>query len=187
MKNDKKLLLIVTGGIASYKALDFLSLCSKKNIEVDIILTETAKKFVTELSFNSLNSKNIYDNLFDNKIKNSIDHIELSRKNNLILIYPATANFISKIKEGRADDLASATILASNIPIFVAPAMNCEMLENKATKENLEILEKRNIKILNSEFGKLACGEIGEGKLQSPENTLKRIEEFFFILREVKW
>ncbi len=183
----KSLLLIVTGGIANYKSLEIISLCKNNNIDVDVVLTESAKKFITPLTFNSLNNVPIYDDLFDNKLEGKIDHIELSRKNDLVLIYPATASFIAKISGGIADDLATATIIACNKPIFLAAAMNVEMWHNKITQENIEKLEKNsNIEIIYPESGKMACAEEGEGRIKNEQEVFKQLKNFFLYKNKLQ-
>ena len=134
-----------------------------KQFAIDIILTESAKNFISKEECFKLGANLVFDDLFDSELEDKIGHIELSRRSDLILIYPATANIIAKIAGGIADDLATTSILAANKKIMLAPAMNVEMWHNKATAENIKILEKNNIEIIGPEKGQLACGEFGEG------------------------
>ena len=143
MKNfkDKKILLIICGGIAAYKSLETIRILKKNECEIKTILTKNAKEFVTPLSVSSLSKGKVYDDLFSVENENEMDHIALSRWADLILVEPATANTISKLAKGSSDDLASTVILASNKPIFLVPAMNVRMWEHPSTKENLNILK----------------------------------------------
>ena len=134
---DKKILLIICGGIAAYKSLELIRLFKKKGIYVKTILTKSATKFVTPLSITSLSQEKVYSDLFNHENESEMDHISLSRWADMILIAPATANTISKLSYGMSDDLASTVVLASDKTIFLAPAMNVRMWEHPANKENL--------------------------------------------------
>jgi len=177
--NSKKILLIICGGIAAYKSLELIRLLKKKGAEVKTVLTKNATKFVTPLSIASLSQEKVYTNLFDHDNEAEMDHISLSRWSDLILIAPATANTISKISSGTADDLASTVILASNKEIFLAPAMNVRMWEHPSNKENLNKIKNIGYKIIGPEIGDMACGEYGEGKMTEPEKIINYIEEHF--------
>lgn len=176
---QKNILLIVTGGIASYKSLDLIRLLKKANYSVECVLTKSVKEFISEITFSSLLGKKVYSDLFVLDKKNKMNHIELTEKKDLVLVVPATANFIGKISNGIADDLASNLILTVKSPIFIAPAMNTGMLENKAVKYNLKKLKERNIKILEPSNGKLACGQVGKGKLMTVEKIFKEVSKLF--------
>jgi len=176
---NKKILLIICGGIAAYKSLELIRLLKKKSAEVKTVLTKNATKFVTPLSIASLSQEKVYTNLFDHDNEAEMDHISLSRWSDLILIAPATANTISKISSGTADDLASTVILASNKEIFLAPAMNVRMWEHPSNKENLNKIKNIGYKIIGPEIGDMACGEYGEGKMTEPEKIINYIEEHF--------
>ena len=180
MKNlkDKKILLIICGGIAAYKSLETIRIFKKNGCEIKTILTKRAKEFVTPLSIVSLSNGKVYDDLFSIENESEMDHIELSRWADLILVVPATANTISKLAKGSSEDLASTVILASNKPIFLVPAMNVRMWEHPSTKENLEILKNYSYKIIGPEVGEMACGEYGEGKMTEPEDIVKRIDNY---------
>ncbi len=181
MKNlkEKKILLIICGGIAAYKSLELIRLLRKSGSYVKTILTENAKKFVTPLSIVSLSQEKVYTNLFDYKNESEMDHISLSRWSDLILIAPATANTISKLANGNADDLASTVILASNKKIFIAPAMNVRMWEHKSNKKNINKLKEFGYKLIGPEVGDMACGEYGEGKMTEPLNIMKYLDDNF--------
>ena len=140
MKN-KKILIIIGGGIAAYKSLDLIRLLKKSNNDIKTILTKSGKEFVTSLSVTTLTKNKTFEDIFDKNSEAEIDHISLSRWADLILVLPATANFMSKLSRGNADDLASTVILASNKDIFLAPAMNVRMWIHKATQKNLKTLE----------------------------------------------
>ena len=165
MEKTKKILLIITGGIAAYKILDLIRNFVSQNIEVKTILTKTAEEFVTPLSISSLSKNKVYRNQFDINEEAEMDHIALSRWADLILIAPATANIIENIANGSANDFINTIILASNKKIFLAPAMNVKMWENEATQINITKLESRNFILVGPSIGQLACGEYGEGRM----------------------
>ena len=181
MKNllDKKVLLIICGGIAAYKSLEIIRSLKKKNFKVKTILTKSAKNFVTPLSITSLSKEKVYEDIFNIENESEMDHISLSRWADLILVCPATANTISKLSSGTADDLASTVMLASNKDIYLAPAMNVRMWEHGSTKENLIKLKNYGYKIIGPEIGEMACGEYGEGKMTEPNEIIKEIDSFF--------
>ena len=148
---DKKILLIICGGIAAYKSLELIRLFKKKGAFVKTILTKSANKFVTPISVISLSQEKVYSDLFDNENEAEMDHIKLSRWSDLILIAPATANTISKLSYGMSDDLASTVVLASDKNIFLAPAMNVRMWEHPSNKENLQKLKSFGYQIIGPE------------------------------------
>ena len=176
---NKKILLIICGGIAAYKSLEIIRLLKKKGALVKTILTKNAHKFVTPLSVTSLSQEKIYSDLFDHNNEAEMDHISLSRWADLILIAPATANTMSKISYGTADDLASTVVLASDKQVFLAPAMNVRMWEHPSNKDNLNKIRNIGYKIIGPEIGDMACGEYGEGKMTEPEKIIKYIEDHF--------
>tara|TARA_Y100001970_G_C14218727_1_gene851262 strand:+ start:259 stop:1485 length:1227 start_codon:yes stop_codon:yes gene_type:complete len=176
---NKKILLIVGGGISAYKSLDLIRLLQRKGSSVKVVLTKSGKKFVTTLSISSLSKNRVFEEIFDRKNNGKIDHISLSRWADMILVIPATANFISKISKGGADDLASTIILASNKDVFLVPAMNVRMWLHKATQKNLNTLIDYGYKFIGPEDGEMACGEYGKGKMSSPRQILSLIEKFF--------
>ncbi len=186
LKKKKRILIIATGGIAVYKTLDLIRLLLRNEFSVDCILTKSVEKFVSLMTFESLLGKKIFSDLFTLENSEKINHIELSQNTDLIIVCPATANFISKMANGIADDLASTVLLAAKSKVFVAPAMNTNMLTNDAIKDNLKTLRKRGIKILTTSFGKLACGAIGNGKLLEVEKIFEHIKSHFLSTNLLK-
>ena len=176
---NKKILLIICGGIAAYKSLELIRLLKKNGSYVKTILTNNAKKFITPLSVVSLSQEKVYSKLFDFKDESEMDHISLSRWSDAILIAPATANTISKLSNGIADDLASTVVLASNKKIFLAPAMNVRMWEHDSNKKNISKLIDFGYRIIGPEIGDMACGEYGHGKMSEPSETIKYLNEYF--------
>ena len=176
---EKKVLLIICGGISAYKSLELIRSLKKKGAKVKTILTKSAKKFVTPLSITSLSQEKVYEDLFNVQNEAEMDHISLSRWSDVVLVAPATANTISKLSNGLSNDLASTVILASDKDIFLTPAMNVRMWEHPSTKENLNKLKYFGYKIIGPEIGEMACGEFGEGKMTEPNNIIKQIENYF--------
>ena len=175
----KKVLLIVGGGISAYKALDLIRLFVKNNIEVKTILTKSGKKFVTSLSITSLSNNKVFEDIFDVNNEKEIDHISLSRWADIILILPTTANMMTKLSSGKAEDLATTVILASNKDVVLVPAMNVRMWLHKATQNNLKTLLDYGYKFIGPISGEMACGEYGEGKMSSPRQIFSYIKEYF--------
>lgn len=172
----KNVLMIVTGSISCYKALDVISSLKKEDVNVKVILTEGAKKFVTPLLFESICGHEVPSNTFDEIVKGKIQHIDLANEADVIAIVPATANIIGKIAHGIADDLATSTAMASTCPLIIAPAMNTNMYNNKIVQNNLTILkDDLNAIVIEPASGKLACGAIGKGKLQNVKIITKKI------------
>ena len=176
---EKKILLIVCGGISAYKSLEIIRSLKKKGAKVKTILTKSAKEFVTPLSVASLSQEKVYEDLFSIDNEAEMDHISLSRWSDVILVAPATANTISKLVTGSSDDLASTVMLASDKDIFLAPAMNVRMWEHPSTKENLNKLKSFRYKIIGPEVGDMACGEFGAGKMTEPNEIVKQIQNYF--------
>jgi len=181
---QRKLLLIICGGISAYKSLELIRLLKKQGTEVKTILTKSAKEFVTPLSVATLSQEKVYDDLFNAENEAEMDHISLSRWADVILVAPATANTISKLSTGSSDDLASTVILASNKDIFLTPAMNVRMWEHPSTKQNLNKLKSYGYKIIGPEVGDMACGEFGEGKMTEPKDIFQTIEAYFCELKK---
>jgi phosphopantothenoylcysteine decarboxylase/phosphopantothenate--cysteine ligase len=177
--NGKRILLIISGGIAAYKSLELIRLIKKSGGHVRCILTKGGEQFVTPLSVAALSEEQVYTDLFSLKDETEMGHIRLSRECDLIVVAPASANMIARIANGLADDLASTTILASDKPVMIAPAMNPQMWENAATKANIETIRGRDIHILGPAAGEMACGEIGYGRLIEPDLIHKAISDFF--------
>ena len=176
---NKKILLIIGGGISAYKSLDLIRLLIRKKANLKVVLTKNGKKFVTPLSISSLLKNKVFEDIFDNKSNGKIDHIALSRWADLMLVLPTTANFISKLSRGSADDLASSIILASNKETFLVPAMNVRMWEHKATQKNLKLLIEYGYKFIGPIEGSMACGEFGKGKMSSPRQILSFLKKYF--------
>ena len=179
MNSKKKNVLIINGGIASYKSLDLMRLLMKNNFEIECILTKSVSKFINPITFSALLNKPVHSELFSLEENSKMSHINLIQKIDLVIVIPATANFIGKMANGIADDLASTTILANRSPVFLAPAMNTGMWENAAVKYNIKKLSKRGVRILNPNFGKLACGQLGSGKLIEIESIFNSVKSFF--------
>ena len=176
----KRILLIVTGGVASYKALELLRLLVKDNFDLECVLTDNTKKFIHTLMFESLLGKKVFTELFSLNETSEMNHIQLANNFDLILVVPATANFIGKISNGLADDLASTILMATKTPTFFAPGMNVNMWENPVVKKNLQKLKDIGYRIINPLHGKLACGQIGVGKLVEINEIHKIVRKFFY-------
>ena len=181
--SNKKVLLIICGGIAAYKSLEIIRLLKKSNVIIKTILTKSGAEFVTPLSITSLSQSKVYQGLFNIENEAEMDHISLSRWADLILIAPATANTISKLANGNSDDLASTVALASNKKIFIAPAMNVRMWEHQSTKQNITKLKTYNYELIGPEVGDMACGEYGEGKMSEPKEIISKLKIYFKDLK----
>ena len=176
----KKILLIITGGIASYRALDLIREIKRSGDDVTCVMTKSACEFVQPISFATLSKNKVYTELFDLNNESEIGHINLSREADLIVIVPATANTLYKIANGVADDLASTIMLASNKPTLIAPSMNVKMWENQNTVANILKLKEQGIKFVGPNKGEMACGEVGYGKMASVDEIKKEID---FLLK----
>ncbi len=183
---NKKILLIICGGISAYKSLEIIRLLKKNGACVKTILTKNAKEFVTPLSVSSLSQEKVYDDIFSVENEAEMDHISLSRWADAVLVAPITANTISKVASGNAEDLASTVLLASNKQIFLAPAMNVRMWEHPSTKENILKLKSFGYKIIGPEIGDMACGEYGEGKMTEPSGIANILKNYFSNLDKNK-
>ena len=183
---NKKILLIICGGISAYKSLELIRLFKKNGACVKTILTKNAKEFVTPLSVSSLSQEKVYDDIFSAENEAEMDHISLSRWADAVLVAPITANTISKVASGNAEDLASTVLLASNKQIFLAPAMNVRMWEHPSTKENILKLKSFGYKIIGPEIGDMACGEYGEGKMTEPNGIVNTLKNYFSNLDKNK-
>lgn len=175
----KKILLIITGSIACYKSIELIRLLKKKSFEVNCVLTNGAKEFITPLLVSAISGTKTFDQLFSVDDEISMGHINLSRQHDLIVIAPASADFIAKIANGYGDDLASATILASDKKTIFAPAMNEKMWLNDITQKNIAKILQNNFLMIEPEKDVLACGEEGFGKMAAPEKIIEKIENFF--------
>ena len=183
---DKKILFIICGGIAAYKSLELIRLFRKNKATIRTILTKSAKKFVTALSVASLSQGKVYEDLFSIENELEMDHIALSRWADVIIVAPVTANTISKLASGNAEDLASTVILASNKQVYLAPAMNVRMWEHQSTKNNLKNLTSYGYKVIGPITGDMACGEYGEGKMSEPIEIFNEIQNFLETRNENK-
>ena len=183
---NKKILLIICGGISAYKSLELIRLFKKNGARVKTILTKNAKEFVTPLSVSSLSQEKVYDDIFSAENEAEMDHISLSRWADAVLVAPITANTISKVASGNAEDLASTVLLASNKQIFLAPAMNVRMWEHPSTKENILKLKSFGYEIIGPEIGDMACGEYGEGKMTEPNEIVNTLKNYFSNLDKNK-
>ncbi len=166
---EKRVLLIVGGGVAAYKALELVRLLRKANIAVRPILTASGAKFITPLSLAALAEDKVYTELFDLTAEAEMGHIQLSRSADLVVVAPATANLMARAAHGIADDLATTTLLATDKPVLMAPAMNVRMWEHPATQRNLKTLKGDGVRIVGPDEGAMACGEFGAGRLAEPQ------------------
>ena len=175
----KKILLIITGGIAAVKAPELIRRLTKHGFKVIPVLTKAAEKFVTPLSIAALARSKVYSDLFDLKDEVEMGHIELSRSADLILVAPATANIIAKMVSGISDDLASTILLATDTPVMVAPSMNVRMWDHPATQRNLALLDNDTVKLIGPNKGEMACGEYGLGRMAEVSEIVGSVEQFF--------
>ena len=175
----KNILVGVTGGIAAYKVVEVVSRLKKLGAEIRVIMTRAATEFVAPRTFQEITKNPVAVEMFTDKINFNVEHIALANFADVVLIAPATANFLAKAAHGIADDLLTTTVLATPAPLLVAPSMNTNMLENPATQQNIKILENRGVKIIDAETGLLACGTSGKGRLAEPENICAEIVKFF--------
>ena len=172
---NKKVLFIIGGGISAYKSLEIIRLLQKKSIEVVPVLTKSASEFVTSLSVAALSKKKVHQSLFDLHGESEIGHIQLSRAADIVLVAPATANLMSKMANGHADDLASTLLLATDKKVLIAPAMNIRMWQNPATKRNLQKLQSDGHFFVGPNSGDMACGEFGPGRMAEPEEIVSEL------------
>ena len=177
---NRNILIVIGGGISAYKSLDLIRFLKKDGYDIKTVLTRSGKQFVTPLSLVSLSGGKVYENLFDKENEAEIDHIALSRWADLIIVVPTTANIISKLSHGKAEDLASTILLASNKDIILVPAMNVRMWTHKATQENCKKLITYGYKFLGPTDGQMACGEFGKGKMLSPKKIYAEIKDYFY-------
>ncbi len=176
---NRKVLIIIGGGISAYKSLDLIRLLKKNGAEVKTVLTRSGKEFVTPLSVTALTKNKTFEDIFDSNTESEIDHIALSRWSDIIIVLPTTANFMTKLSIGKAEDLATTVLLASNKDILLVPAMNVRMWLHKATQNNLKILKDYGYQFIGPEKGEMACGEYGDGKMSSPRQILSYLKNYF--------
>jgi phosphopantothenoylcysteine decarboxylase / phosphopantothenate---cysteine ligase len=173
--SQKSILLIVTGGIAAYKALELVRLLKRQGVSVRAVMTKSATEFVTPLSMGVMTEDQVYGDMFDLKEEREIGHIQLSRQADLIVICPATANILAKMAAGISDDLATTILLATDKPVLAVPAMNVRMWNHPATQRNLKQLRADGVIIMDPDEGSMACGEFGPGRLPEPPAVAERI------------
>lgn len=179
MQKNKSIVLGITGGIAAYKTAELVRLLVKANIDVQVVMTEAACQFITPVTMQALSGKPVFKDMWDASIPNGMPHIELSRNADAILIAPASADFMAKLVQGRADDLLSTLCLARDCPLLIAPAMNKQMWENPATERNVTQLTADGISIFGPASGEQACGEIGLGRMLEAEELLHLVLAYF--------
>lgn len=177
MLTNKKIVLGVTGGIAAYKAIALTSKLSQAGALVQVILTKGAQQFVSPLSFQAISRQPVYLDTFDELDPKKIQHIDLADWADLFIVAPATANIIGKYANGIADDMLSTTLLATKAPVYIAPAMNVDMYQHPAVQNNLAVLEKRGVRLIDPNEGYLACGYTGKGRLAEPEEIVNYLEK----------
>ncbi|MBC2136814.1 bifunctional phosphopantothenoylcysteine decarboxylase/phosphopantothenate--cysteine ligase CoaBC [Listeria innocua] len=175
----KNILLAVSGGIAVYKAVALTSKLTQAGANVKVMMTEHAQEFVPPLSFQVLSKNDVYTDTFDEKKSSVVAHIDLADWADLVIVAPATANVIGKMANGIADDMVTTTILATEAPVWVAPAMNVHMIQHPAVIRNINRLYADGVRFIEPEEGYLACGYVGRGRLEEPEKIVLRIAEFF--------
>jgi phosphopantothenoylcysteine decarboxylase/phosphopantothenate--cysteine ligase len=175
----KRILLIVSGGIAAYKSLELIRRLRENGAAVRCVLTKAGSRFVTPLSLSALSEDKVYGELFSLTDEAEMGHIQLSRAADLLVVAPATADILARMAAGRADDLASTVLLATDKPVLVAPAMNLRMWEHPATRANMVLLAERGILTVGPNEGEMACGEYGLGRMAEPAEILAAIEAYF--------
>ena len=166
--NGKRILLGVTGGIAAYKAAELVRLLKKNGADVRVVMTDSGAQFVSPVTLQALSGNPVHTSMWDQSIANGMPHIELSRDCDLILVAPATADFIAKLAAGRADDLLSTLCLARDCALMIAPAMNRQMWENPSTQRNIKTLLADGVHLVGPDSGEQACGEVGVGRMSEP-------------------
>ncbi|MBI5165260.1 MAG: bifunctional phosphopantothenoylcysteine decarboxylase/phosphopantothenate--cysteine ligase CoaBC [Magnetospirillum sp.] len=179
MLDGRRILLVISGGIAAYKSLDLIRRLRERGASVRCVLTPGGAQFVTPLSVAALSGEKVYQDLFSLTDEAEMGHIRLSREADLIVVAPASADLMAKMAAGLADDLASTLLLAADIPVLVAPAMNTQMWRHPATQDNLATLERRGVRRIGPAAGDLACGEVGEGRMAEVLDILATIETVF--------
>jgi phosphopantothenoylcysteine decarboxylase/phosphopantothenate--cysteine ligase len=179
MLAGKRLLLVISGGIAAYKSLELIRRLRERGVALSVILTRGGAQFVTPLSVAALSEGKVYQDLFSLTEESEMGHIRLSRESDLIVVAPASADLLARLAHGLADDLASTALLAADKPILIAPAMNTMMWAHPATQANIALLKARGVRQIGPEAGDLACGEVGGGRMAEPMQVLAAIEAYF--------
>ena len=175
----RRIVLGVSGGIAAYKAAELVRLLVKAGADVHVVLSEGGARFVTAVTFQALSGNTVWTDLWDARMPNNMAHIDLGRDADAILVAPATADFIARVAQGRADDLLSTLALARDVPLIVAPAMNRQMWESPPTQRNVALVRGDGVTVFGPATGEQACGEVGMGRMLEPEELLERLEGFF--------
>ena len=175
----RRIVLGVSGGIAAYKAAELVRLLVKAGADVHVVLSEGGARFVTAITFQALSGNTVWTDLWDARMPNNMAHIDLGRDADVILVAPATADFIARVAQGRADDLLSTLALARDVPLIVAPAMNRQMWESPPTQRNVALVRGDGVTVFGPAAGDQACGEVGMGRMLEPEELLERLEGFF--------
>ncbi|MBU3091592.1 bifunctional phosphopantothenoylcysteine decarboxylase/phosphopantothenate--cysteine ligase CoaBC [Clostridium sp. CM028] len=186
MENKKTVVIGVTGGIAVYKALDVISRLRKENVCVHVIMTKAASEFVTPLSFQSMSQNIVIHDMFDEPKAWELQHISLAKKADLFAVIPATSNIIGKVANGIADDMLTTTIMATKAPVIFAPAMNVNMYNNPILQGNIQKLKAFGYDFIAPTSGRLACGDIGEGKLAQTEDIFEEIMSKLYPIKDMK-
>ena len=186
MLSNKTIIVGVTGGIAAYKACDVVSKLKKLNANIHVIMTESACEFVKPMTFQTLSNNFVINDMFKEPKTWEVEHIELAKKADAFLIVPATANFIGKLAAGIADDMLTTTVMATRAPVIIAPAMNTNMYTNRIVQANMDKLEDLGYRFIDPSSGRLACGDIGAGKLADVDDILAFIVDFFEKESEAK-
>ena len=186
MLNQKTVVIGISGGIAVYKVLDVISKLKKLGANIHVIMTKSATEFVTPLSFQSLSQNYVVCDMFEEPKTWDVEHISLAKKADVFLVAPATANVIGKIANGIADDMLTTTIMATKAKVLIAPAMNTNMYENPIVQKNISILKELGYKFVEPESGRLACGDVGKGKLSTPDNIVNNIIDLLTQKQDLK-
>ncbi|MBU3180418.1 bifunctional phosphopantothenoylcysteine decarboxylase/phosphopantothenate--cysteine ligase CoaBC [Clostridium psychrophilum] len=185
MEEKKMVVIGVTGGIAVYKALDVISRLKKENVEVNVIMTKAAIEFVNPISFQTLSQNIVIQDMFDEPKAWELQHISLAKKADLFVVVPATANVIGKVANGISDDMLTTTIMATKAPVIFAPAMNVNMYNNKIVQNNIKKLKEVGYDFIAPAIGRLACGDIGEGKLAQTEDIFEIIMSKLYPIKDM--
>ncbi|MEQ9575428.1 MAG: bifunctional phosphopantothenoylcysteine decarboxylase/phosphopantothenate--cysteine ligase CoaBC, partial [Rhodospirillales bacterium] len=179
MLSGKRILLIVTGGIAAYKTPDLVRRLRERGASVRCVLTAGGAQFVTPLALGAVTGDTVYQDLFDLTDEREMGHIQLSRDADVLLVAPATADVLAKMAHGLASDLATTALLATDKPVIVAPAMNVRMWQHAATQANLDTLKSRGVTVIGPDEGDMACGEFGPGRMSEPMDIVQALVDFF--------
>lgn len=185
MESKKTVVIGVSGGIAVYKALDVISRLKKENVEVHVIMTKAAMEFVNPISFQTMSQNMVIHDMFKEPVSFEIQHISIAKKADLFVVIPATANIIGKVANGIADDMLTTTIMATKAPVIFAPAMNVNMYNNKVVQGNIQKLENYGYNFIAPTSGRLACGDIGEGKLAQTDEIFEIIMSDLYPLKDM--